>query len=335
MTNDLSTLSGALLEMKDQLIYELGQKGVTASYDSTTGLLGLIGEISNIQQGGGSCYHIEFSEASYIAVGGSATLEIYLQENYQPKSGATVTVTGSDSSSYTCITNSSGIGSCTVTGVSASTTFTASYSNVSDTATVVPMTYIFYDDCSVDHTSLYTEAYDYWELQSSFTFNVAFDTDHYVISHTDGGFMGVPLPNLTAPLDNYVFTADVLATGTNTDYGAGIGIIKRINNGTGQGMVQPNSNSSNRKHTYLTNTENRGSVLSQVVTTNYVLNNYHTHRLTKQGTSITYEILYNNNVIFTKTNTVNNTLATETVPCLCIGRWETGAKFKNIKVESL
>ena len=49
MTNDLSTLSGALLEMKDQLIYELGQKGVTASYDSSTGLLGLIGEISNIQ----------------------------------------------------------------------------------------------------------------------------------------------------------------------------------------------------------------------------------------------------------------------------------------------
>ena len=90
MTNDLTTLSGALLEMKDQLIYELGQKGVTASYDSSTGLLGLIGEISNIQQGGGSCYHIEFSEDSYVAVGGSATLEISLQENYAPKSGATV-----------------------------------------------------------------------------------------------------------------------------------------------------------------------------------------------------------------------------------------------------
>ena len=49
MVNDTSTLNGSLLEMKDQLIYQLGQKGVTATYDSTTGLLGLIGEISNIQ----------------------------------------------------------------------------------------------------------------------------------------------------------------------------------------------------------------------------------------------------------------------------------------------
>ena len=55
MTNDTTTLSGSLDEMKDQLITELGDKGVTASYSSSTGLLGLIGEISNIQQGGTSC----------------------------------------------------------------------------------------------------------------------------------------------------------------------------------------------------------------------------------------------------------------------------------------
>ena len=53
MTNDLNTLSGALLEMEDQLISELGDKGVTASYDSTTGLLGLISKIGDIQTGGG------------------------------------------------------------------------------------------------------------------------------------------------------------------------------------------------------------------------------------------------------------------------------------------
>ena len=55
MTNDTTTLSGSLDEMKDQLISELGDKGVTATFDSSTGLLGLIGEISNIQQGGTSC----------------------------------------------------------------------------------------------------------------------------------------------------------------------------------------------------------------------------------------------------------------------------------------
>ena len=55
MTNDLTTLDGSLTEMKDQLIDELDGKGVTATFDSSTGLLGLIGEISNIQQGGTSC----------------------------------------------------------------------------------------------------------------------------------------------------------------------------------------------------------------------------------------------------------------------------------------
>ena len=55
MVNDLTTLDGSLDEMKDQLISELGDKGVTATFDSSTGLLGLIGEISNIQQGGTSC----------------------------------------------------------------------------------------------------------------------------------------------------------------------------------------------------------------------------------------------------------------------------------------
>lgn len=53
MTNDTSTLSGSLDEMKDQLISELGDKGVTASYSSSTGLLGLISKIGDIQTGGG------------------------------------------------------------------------------------------------------------------------------------------------------------------------------------------------------------------------------------------------------------------------------------------
>ena len=54
MTNDTSTLSGSLDEMKDQLISELGDKGVTATFDSSTGLLGLVSKIGDIQTGGGT-----------------------------------------------------------------------------------------------------------------------------------------------------------------------------------------------------------------------------------------------------------------------------------------
>ena len=52
MVNDTSTLSGSLDEMKDQLISELGDKGVTATYSQSTGLLGLISKIGDIQTGG-------------------------------------------------------------------------------------------------------------------------------------------------------------------------------------------------------------------------------------------------------------------------------------------
>ena len=71
MTNDTSTVAGALQECIDHLEDNLAAKGVTASYAPSTGMIGLIDEILNIPTG--SCYHIEFSEDSYVAVGGSAT----------------------------------------------------------------------------------------------------------------------------------------------------------------------------------------------------------------------------------------------------------------------
>ena len=78
MTNDTTTLSGSLDEMKDQLIDELDNKGVTATFDSTTGLLGLIGEISNIQTGGGtSCPKLvmgNFTTANSGGTTGSVSL---------------------------------------------------------------------------------------------------------------------------------------------------------------------------------------------------------------------------------------------------------------------
>ena len=100
MTNDTSTLNGALQELGETMASNLQAKGVTAS--ASDGLTTLAGKILTIPSGG-SCYHIEFSEDSYTAVGGTATLEIMLQENYAPKVGATVTVTGSDSSLYSGI----------------------------------------------------------------------------------------------------------------------------------------------------------------------------------------------------------------------------------------
>ena len=72
MTNDTSTLSGSLDEMKDQLITELDGKGVTATFDSTTGLLGLVSKIGDIQTGGGtSCPKLVMGEFTTGGTGGS------------------------------------------------------------------------------------------------------------------------------------------------------------------------------------------------------------------------------------------------------------------------
>ena len=167
MTNDLTTLSGALLEMKDELIYQLGQKGVTASYSSTDGLLGLIGEISNIQQGGGNCYHIELDNSAYTTTG-SLTVTATLQNQYQPYANQTVTFTGG-TSTVTATTNSNGVATATVT-FSASGTLTATFSNVSDTATVtVQVGTVYYE-------SALTSDDGKWQKSSSSGMSISYDS---------------------------------------------------------------------------------------------------------------------------------------------------------------
>lgn len=185
--NDINTLNGALQELGETMADNLVAKGVTAS--ASDGLTTLAGKILDIQTGG-SCYHIEFSEASYTAIGGSATLTVYLQENYAPKNGASVTVTGSDGSVYNGITNNQGIASVTVSNVSTATTFTASYSNVSDTCTVtVGPSYLLYDDCSSSSgLSNYGSSAVVFERNSTNT--LAFNTDEYLLSGSTCCFSG-------------------------------------------------------------------------------------------------------------------------------------------------
>jgi hypothetical protein len=191
MTNDLTTLSGALLEMKDELIYQLGQKGVTATYSSSDGLLGLIEKIGDIQTSG-SCYHIELNESSYTTIG-TFTVSATLQSNYIPLSGATVTFSGG-TSSVTATTNSNGVATATVT-FSTSGTLTATYSNVNDTASVSVVTYYFLDTCQTDNTSQYG---NYIRLQgdtSQCTLTYDSTNNYYVIDGTGNYFSGFEIPN--------------------------------------------------------------------------------------------------------------------------------------------
>ena len=115
----------------------VGSFDFTASYqDSTSSVVSVSVNHS---------YSLSFSQSSYVATGGSATLECTLLEDNVAKSGASITVSGSDGSVYNGITNTNGLASITVS-VSSETTFTCTYQNVSATCTVtVAPAYLFYD----------------------------------------------------------------------------------------------------------------------------------------------------------------------------------------------
>ena len=301
MPNDTSTLSGALLEMKDQLIYELGQKGVTASYDSSTGLLGLIGEISNIQTGG-SCYHIEFSEASYVAVGGSATLEVYLQSNYQPLSGATVTFTGSDSSSYTGITNSNGVATATVTSISSNTTFTCSYSNVSDTCEVIVQSHLY--------APLLDGTEQIQQLQGTTT--------------VANGEMSGGAAYLKGGWDNTIdweLTADVYFTSSD---GMAFCLYAPTDTSRDNNVLKMMGRSYGKAYSYLNGSSQQSGGITGITNGSWM-----TVKMTKEGSNISISVNGNTATTFTYRYTSFSTI------CVGVDTWSQTTKVKNIIVDSL
>ena len=152
MTNDTSTLNGALMELGETMAANLTSKGVTAS--ASDGLTTLAGKILDIQTGGGgSCYHINFtsnsltySDWSFTSNGHIANLEVYLQNQYAAYAGQTVTLSDG-TNTYTATTNANGLATFTPTITASSTTFTASYTGTSDTITVTKSTFHFVDKC--------------------------------------------------------------------------------------------------------------------------------------------------------------------------------------------
>lgn len=274
-------------------------------------------------------YSLSFSESSYEAVGGSATLSLSLLDNSLPVDGAVVSVSGSDSSSYTATTNSNGIATVTV-NVSADTTFTASYSNVSATCTViVPVSpYIWYDDCSVDNTSQYTQFLEIWAATTTVHTTLSFSTDHYVLTNTNASFSAVVLPVSTG-LNNYRLSAKIRLLTNSSNKGGGVGVATQKDKGTG--LYQPNGT---QRHLLLNNY--REAIESQVTVSNLSTSNYNTFELTKQGNTLVWTIKdANGTQRFTKTVTITDTsYYPNCKPCICIGQSDS-IYIKEIKLEQL
>ena len=329
--NDINTLNGALQELGETMADNLVAKGVTAS--ASDGLTTLAGKILDIQTGG-SCYHIEFSEASYTAVGGSATLEVYLQENYAPKSGASVTVTGSDGSVYNGITNSQGLAEITVSNITGTVTFTASYSNVTDTCTVTAQTYLFYDDCS---SSSGLSNYSLLTLRGSASPTLTFDSTNrcYVLANSTSSSEGQSLMAIDSLAGENSYTMQFKTKPYNTTDNGGTGYAYKGSNGmysiyymykTGSsdsGNITINQGSSDSKQTNIGSNHR---------------NEWLTHLITVSNGKVTYVLkdstdtaLYTGSAF-----TPSKGIQSDTKPGITILWWNTSKVFvKDIIVEAL
>ena len=218
MTNDTSTLNGALAELGEIMAANLTTKGVNAS--ASDGLTTLAGKILDIQGGGGGvpCYHVDFTDGTkdyfdydFTSDAYKAFLEVYLQYQYEPYSG---TVTLSDgTNSYSVTTGANGKGTLTPPVSNNATTFTASYTNTTDTITIPKTTYHLIDKCnSSNGLTNYESSVLVYEASSATahpTCAVSYDSTqnaydiHSTTSSTTSYYSMIPI-TATAGKTNYI-----------------------------------------------------------------------------------------------------------------------------------
>ena len=329
MTNDLNTLSGALLEMKDQLIYELGQKGVTASYSSTTGLLGLIGKISEIQTTGGSCYHIELDESTYETAG-TFTVSATLQNQYQPYPNQTVTFTGG-TSTVTATTDSNGVATATVT-FSQSGTLTATYSNVTATASVTVVSYLFYDPCT-SATGLTNYGSSVAVRGSGSSMSIEYDSNEnaYKVKGSGNYYAMIPIPVLNDE-DGFKISADFkgLSSGAN---GVGFCIDNRNDTTSYSYAIWEESVTKFLGKQF---TLTRDGTVNQHTGLSMNANTYYHMELIVNGTSLTGKLYDGATLLATDTTTLS--ISNKQVGIFLLtqnGTTNSACYVKNIKAEAL
>lgn len=153
-------------------------------------------------------YSISFGQSSYTAVGGSCTVSVTLLDNNVAVSGATVSVSGSDGSLYSGITNNEGIAQVTVSNISGTVSFTCSYQSVTDTCTVTSVSYLFYDACN-SSSGLSNYGSSECVRGSNATITMTYDSTEnaYQLSGTGNYHAYIPIPALKDE-DSYSIQAE-------------------------------------------------------------------------------------------------------------------------------
>ena len=331
MVNDTSTLNGALQELGETMADNLEQQGVTAS--ASDGLTTLANKILDIQTGG-SCYHIEFDSDSYVATGGSATVSVYLQQNYSPLANATVTFTSNASTTTTAVTDSNGIATATIS-FNASTTLTASSNGVSATATVTVSSYLFYDACD-SATGLSNYGASVYVKDTNSTLTLSYDSTmnaYKVVGNNTDGYAKIPIPSLDGE-DNYYIEAEFYSTYNNTKHQSGL-CVYDTNQSQGNAIWARDIASLNRCGWLRTNNgSDSGEAGNSAQNTLPVYNNWYKLRLEINGTSVTAKWMQTDDTLVYSYTYTTPAYTSESVALQFLA-WSNPYYVRNIKAEYL
>lgn len=202
------------------------------------------------------------------------------------------------------ITNSNGLATFSLTGLSSSATYTCSYSNVSDTCTVNVVTYYFIDDCSVDNTSNYTNQ----QLRnSSGTATLVYNSSEraYACNKTTSGYALLQFGDCTLH-NNMKISADIKLGSSSWMKNGMLGFADATNpktaygfSGFAQGETYYRIMEWNGNSDVQTTSNSKWSSLS--------LTDYNHHELVYQDGVVTYTITNPSNVSKTLTLTLVGT----------------------------
>ena len=274
-------------------------------------------------------YSIAFGSSTYNAIAGSCTVTVTLLDDGVAVSGATISVTGSDSSLYTGITNSSGIASITLRNISSTTTFTASFSGVSATCTVSTITYFFNDDASSDNTSNYGNS---TALRNNGTNTFTWDSNgYYVLTNTKAN--SESMRSITPLTGKTSFTLEFDAYCTATNYGSTGFIIYKDSNNWEKLSDDCNTNKDiweayNRNGTFTETRRSYTSAYGQVTN-----NKWMHHKYTISGTTFRVVITDPNDVtVIDNSYTIPSSVLTSATQFGLDCEWGSGTstRYKNI-----
>ena len=200
---------------------------------------------------------------------------------------------------YSSITNSQGIATFNLTGLSATATWTCSYNNVTDTCTITVRQYLFYDECnSATGLSNYGSVYS---VENNTNATITYDStmNAYKISSTGGGAKVFPITALTGLTSLHLEAEFYLPSTAHNNTSCGLEVMGT--NHTSWGTVQNKIDNLYGYHIFRDN----GFVMNVTAKSGTNLNEWIRFKIDIDGVNVTYSFEQLDGTVIYQSATLN------------------------------